>query len=85
MVLSAAMMLRLSFNLPAEALAVEKAVQKVLADGARTPDLILGGRQAGIDERDGPGGRLGDLVAPGVRRRARLAAAQRRARWPAER
>jgi 3-isopropylmalate dehydrogenase len=43
MILSAAMMLRLSFNLPAEALAVEKAVEKVLAEGARTPDLISAG------------------------------------------
>jgi 3-isopropylmalate dehydrogenase len=45
MVLSAAMMLRLSFNLPAEALAVERAVEKVLSDGARTPDLISAGGQ----------------------------------------
>ncbi len=38
-ILSAAMMLRLSFDLPEAADAVEKAVDKVLADGARTPDL----------------------------------------------
>jgi isocitrate/isopropylmalate dehydrogenase len=40
MILSAAMMLRLSFNLPEAALAVERAVERVLAEGARTPDLI---------------------------------------------
>ena len=38
-ILSAAMMLRLSFDLPEAALAVEQAVDKVLAEGARTPDL----------------------------------------------
>jgi 3-isopropylmalate dehydrogenase len=39
MVLSAAMMLRLSFGLEAEAAAVEGAVRKALADGLRTPDI----------------------------------------------
>jgi 3-isopropylmalate dehydrogenase len=38
-ILSAAMMLRLSFDLPEAADAVERAVDKVLSDGARTPDL----------------------------------------------
>jgi 3-isopropylmalate dehydrogenase len=39
MVLSAAMMLRLSFGLEAEAAAVEGAVRKSLAEGLRTPDI----------------------------------------------
>jgi 3-isopropylmalate dehydrogenase len=38
-ILSAAMMLRYSLNLPAEADAVEDAVAKALAAGARSPDL----------------------------------------------
>ncbi|HXH22876.1 MAG TPA: 3-isopropylmalate dehydrogenase [Dehalococcoidia bacterium] len=42
-ILSAAMMLRLSFNLPDASSAVERAVEKVLAEGARTPDLISAG------------------------------------------
>jgi 3-isopropylmalate dehydrogenase len=42
MILSAAMMLRLSFDLPEAAIAVEQAVDKVLADGARTADLARG-------------------------------------------
>jgi 3-isopropylmalate dehydrogenase len=39
MVLSTAMMLRLSFGLEAEAAAVEGAVRKALAEGLRTPDI----------------------------------------------
>jgi 3-isopropylmalate dehydrogenase len=42
MILSAAMMLRLSFDLPEAAVAVEQAVDRVLADGARTADLARG-------------------------------------------
>ncbi len=42
-ILSAAMMLRLSFDLPAAAAAVEAAVDRVLAEGARTPDLAAPG------------------------------------------
>ena len=42
-ILSAAMMLRLSFNLPEAALAVERAVDRVIAEGARTPDLARPG------------------------------------------
>jgi 3-isopropylmalate dehydrogenase len=37
--MSAAMMLRLSFDLNAEADAVEKAVEKAIADGCRTKDI----------------------------------------------
>jgi 3-isopropylmalate dehydrogenase len=42
-VLSAAMMLRLSFGLSKEADAVEKAVDDVLAEGLRTRDIAWGG------------------------------------------
>jgi len=42
-VLSAAMMLRLSFGLHKEAAAVEKAVDDVLAAGLRTKDIAWGG------------------------------------------
>ncbi|HLG11211.1 MAG TPA: 3-isopropylmalate dehydrogenase [Dehalococcoidia bacterium] len=42
-ILSAAMMLRLSFDLPEVADAVESAVNKVLAEGARTPDIASPG------------------------------------------
>jgi 3-isopropylmalate dehydrogenase len=42
-VLSAAMMLRHSFNLPEEAAAVENAVKATLEDGYRTPDIFTEG------------------------------------------
>ena len=42
-ILSAAMMLRLSFDLPEAAQAVEAAVDQTLAAGARTPDLARAG------------------------------------------
>ena len=42
-ILSAAMMLRYSFDLDKEAEAVEKAVEKVLADGIRTVDIMSDG------------------------------------------
>lgn len=41
-ILSVAMMLRYTFNLPAEADAIENAVKAVLAEGIRTPDLYTG-------------------------------------------
>ena len=41
-ILSAAMMLRYSFNLKAEAKAIEEAVERVLAEGYRTSDLSRG-------------------------------------------
>ena len=44
-VLSAAMMLRYSFNLDKEADAIENAVRKVLEDGYRTTDLLPKGRE----------------------------------------
>lgn len=42
-ILSCAMMLQYSFHLTKEAKAVEDAVEKVLAEGLRTPDLAKGG------------------------------------------
>ena len=42
-ILSAAMMLRYSFDLDREAAAVEEAVQKVLSGGYRTPDIMAEG------------------------------------------
>ncbi len=42
-ILSAAMMLRFSLNLPAEADRVENAVKKVLSQGLRTPDIYEAG------------------------------------------
>jgi 3-isopropylmalate dehydrogenase len=42
-ILSAAMMLRLSFGLPEAALAVEQAVDRVLASGGRTADIAAPG------------------------------------------
>ena len=50
-ILSAAMMLRYSFDLDKEALAVEKAVSSVLKDGYRTIDIMSDGmKQIGIKE-----------------------------------
>jgi 3-isopropylmalate dehydrogenase len=43
MILSAAMMLRLSFGLEAEAAAIEAAVRRALADGLRTADIARAG------------------------------------------
>jgi 3-isopropylmalate dehydrogenase len=43
MLLSAAMMLRLSFKLEDEAMAIERAVRAALADGLRTPDIAGAG------------------------------------------
>ncbi|RMF04966.1 MAG: 3-isopropylmalate dehydrogenase [Chloroflexi bacterium] len=59
-ILSAAMMLRTTFDLPAEADAVEAAVDSVLARGYRTPDLAWSGEtKVGTEE-------MGDLVAQTV-------------------
>ena len=56
-ILSAAMMLRLSFKLMDEAQAIENAVQKTLAEGFRTSDLMTPGHAlVGCS-------RMGDLVA----------------------
>ena len=44
-ILSAAMMLRYSFDMDKEASAVEKAIQKVLKDGYRTVDIMSEGQK----------------------------------------
>lgn len=49
-ILSAAMMLRLSFDLKEAASDIELAVQKVLASGARTKDIAGGGQYVGCQE-----------------------------------
>lgn len=56
-ILSAAMMLRYSFDLDQEAAAVEAAVQKVLTEGWRTADIMAEGcTKVGTAE-------MGDLIA----------------------
>jgi len=50
MILSAAMMLRLSFKLEAEADAVEAAVRAALREGLRTADIASGGTAATTEE-----------------------------------
>ena len=56
-ILSAAMMLRYSFDLDKEADAIESAVDKVLKDGYRTGDIMSEGcRKVGCRE-------MGDLIA----------------------
>lgn len=59
-ILSAAMMLRFSFDLDKEADAVENAVRKVLADGYRTVDIMAEGmKQVGTVE-------MGDLICANI-------------------
>jgi 3-isopropylmalate dehydrogenase len=60
-ILSAAMMLRLSFKMEAEAGAIERAVQQVLLQGYRTPDLAREGERAVTTAE------MGTLVASEVR------------------
>lgn len=56
-ILSAAMMLRYSFDLDKEAEAIEKAVRKVLAEGWRTSDIMAEGcKKVGTAQ-------MGDLIA----------------------
>jgi 3-isopropylmalate dehydrogenase len=65
-ILSIAMMLKYSFDLPAEAALIEEAVERVLADGYRTGDIY----------REGPGVRrvgtkeMGEKVREAIRKRA---------------
>lgn len=59
-ILSAAMMLRYTFGLGAEADAIENAVKSVLNQGYRTPDLYAGqGTQVGTAQ-------MGDLIAAAI-------------------
>lgn len=60
-VLSAAMMLRYSFNLDKEADAIEEAVRKVLKDGYRTTDIMPKGKES--DFTLVGCSRMGDLLA----------------------
>ena len=62
-VLSAAMMLRYSFNLTEEADAVEGAVQEVLKKGLRTVDIMAEGKTL-LGTRE-----MGDAIAAEIRRR----------------
>lgn len=60
-VLSAAMMLRYSFDMNDESDAIEKAVEKVLADGVRTGDIMSEGcRKVSCSE-------MGDAIAAAIR------------------
>ena len=60
-ILSAAMMLRYSFDLDKEADAIEAAVAKVLKDGYRTIDIMSEGKtQIGTEE-------MGDLISENIR------------------
>ena len=60
-VLSAAMMLRYSFDMNDEADAIEKAVEKLLADGVRTGDIMSEGcRKVSCSE-------MGDAIAAAIR------------------
>lgn len=59
-VLSVAMMLRYSFDMNAEADAIERAVEKVLADGVRTGDIMSEGcRKVSCSE-------MGDAIAAAI-------------------
>ena len=59
-ILSAAMMLRYSFDLDKEADAIEQAVQQVLTEGYRTGDIMSEGcKKVGTTE-------MGDLIAERV-------------------
>jgi 3-isopropylmalate dehydrogenase len=62
MILSAAMMLRLSFKLEAEASAVESAVRRTLAAGLRTPDIAAAGGTVVTTQR------LGEAIADEIGR-----------------
>ncbi len=50
-ILSAAMLLRYSLNLPREADAVERAVERALSEGCRTRDLLSNARAAALTTR----------------------------------
>nr|WP_297704806.1 3-isopropylmalate dehydrogenase [uncultured Butyrivibrio sp.] len=60
-ILSAAMMLRYSFNLDKEADSIEKAVQKVLEEGYRTVDIMPKGQEDKFTKTSCS--QMGDLIA----------------------
>jgi 3-isopropylmalate dehydrogenase len=57
MILSAALMLRYSFNLVKAASLIEQAVEEVLKDGYRTPDLAVKGDKAVVSTQE-----MGNLI-----------------------
>ena len=59
MILSAAMMLRHSFSMEAEASAIENAVEDAINKGLRTVDIAAGGRTVGTRE-------MGEAIASGI-------------------
>ncbi len=59
-VMSAAMMLKYSFDLDEEAKMIEDSVQKVLSDGYRTSDIMQEGKKL-VDTK-----KIGDLIAGGI-------------------
>ena len=63
-ILSAAMMLRYSFDLDKEADAIENAVRKVLADGVRTGDIMPQGDSTGITKVGTSG--MGDAICKAI-------------------
>ena len=63
-ILSAAMLLRHSLGLADEARAVEGAVEEVLAQGARTPDIARPGEKK-VETRE-----MGDLIVDALQRRS---------------
>ena len=65
-ILSVAMMLRWSLGLPREADAVEQAVDRVLAEGIRTPDLPIPNGTTVVSTSE-----MGDVVASAIRGQAR--------------
>lgn len=59
-ILSAALMLRLSFDMPEEASAIERAVEQALDDGCRTADIMTpGGRKLSCRE-------MGDAIVQAI-------------------
>lgn len=60
-ILSAAMMLKYSFNMDKEAAVIEQAIQQVMKDGYRTPDIMSDGcTEVGTSQ-------MGDLIAGKIR------------------
>lgn len=69
-ILSAAMMLRYSFNLEKEASAIEDAVKEVLTAGYRTIDILLEDKDKTEKYKNGLVGtsKMGDLIATAIKR-----------------
>lgn len=65
-ILSAAMMLRYSFDLDKEADAIEAAVKKVLEDGYRTIDIMPQEENRRADVKQVGTAQMGDLIARGI-------------------